>query len=240
MLFLSGGDIYNDHSLLRFYQNDDTSPCGNNKHKEKVEDGPEWIVRNKFEDELANFMLEKKSHTKGIGYMLVQHRKELHEQYSQILLRISKSETLKPEAPTFAITTRLGISTQELPFLAPPRPVTDNFTEGETKKEGPEGAKPNITQEPAPQPTSFTSIQNNPITFPSRLKKQKNDDEDERLLSIFKQIHINLPFLEAMIHMPNGAKVLKDLLSHKEKLEKAAFSVKLSEECSAIIQRSLP
>ncbi|GJW39141.1 reverse transcriptase domain-containing protein [Tanacetum coccineum] len=40
--------------------------------------------------------------------------------------------------------------------------------------------------------------------------------------------------------MPRGAKVLKDLLYHKEKLEKAAFSVKLSEECSAIIQRSLP
>ncbi|GJR40050.1 DNA-directed DNA polymerase [Tanacetum coccineum] len=43
-----------------------------------------------------------------------------------------------------------------------------------------------------------------------------------------------------MIHMPKGAKVLKDLLSHKEKLKKAASSVKLSEECSTIIQRSLP
>ncbi|GKD91064.1 reverse transcriptase domain-containing protein [Tanacetum coccineum] len=39
--------------------------------------------------------------------------------------------------------------------------------------------------------------------------------------------------------MLKRAKVLKDLLSHKEKLEKAASSVKLSEECSAIIQRSL-
>ncbi|GJW64122.1 hypothetical protein Tco_0116006 [Tanacetum coccineum] len=38
------------------------------------------------------------------------------------------------------------------------------------------------------------------------MKKQKKDDEDERLLSIFKRIHINLPFLEAMIHMPKGAK----------------------------------
>ncbi|GKF15606.1 hypothetical protein Tco_0057068, partial [Tanacetum coccineum] len=70
--------------------------------------------------------------------------------------------------------------------------------------------------------------------------KQKRDDEDERLLSIFKQIHINLLFLEAMIHMPKGAKVLKDLLSLKEKLEKAASSVKLGEECSVIIQRNLP
>ncbi|GJZ96030.1 hypothetical protein Tco_0668364 [Tanacetum coccineum] len=43
-----------------------------------------------------------------------------------------------------------------------------------------------------------------------------------------------------MIHMPKGAMFLKDLLSHKENFEKAASSVKLSEEYSAIIQRSLP
>ncbi|GJR04733.1 zf-CCHC domain-containing protein [Tanacetum coccineum] len=142
--------------------------------------------------------------------MLVQHRKELREKYSQIISTINKSETPKPEAPTFAITTRLGISTQDPPFSAPPQPATDNFTEGETKIEGHEGAK------------------------------QKKDNEDERLLSIFKQIHINLPFLEAMNHMPKGAKVLKDLLSHKEKLEKVASLVKLSEECFVIIQRRLP
>ncbi|GKC07632.1 hypothetical protein Tco_0999242 [Tanacetum coccineum] len=71
------------------------------------------------------------------------------------------------------------------------------------------------------------------MPFPSRLKKPKKDDDDERLLSIFRQIHINLSFLEAMIHMPKGAKVLKDILSHKEKLERAASSIKLSEECLA-------
>ncbi|GKD84879.1 DNA-directed DNA polymerase [Tanacetum coccineum] len=63
---LSRGDIYNDLSLMRFYQNDDTPPWGNNKRKENREDGPEWIVRSKFKDELANFMLEKKLHAKGI------------------------------------------------------------------------------------------------------------------------------------------------------------------------------
>ncbi|GJU94775.1 DNA-directed DNA polymerase [Tanacetum coccineum] len=179
----------------------------NNKHKEKGEDGPEWIIRSKFEDELANFMLEKKSRAKRIGDMLVQHR----------------------------------ISTQDPPFPAPPRPATDSFTEGETKKEGPEGTEPNIIQEPAPRPSIlYQPSKSSNLPFSSRLKKQKKDDEDERLLLIFKQIHINLSFLEAMIHMPKGAKVLKDLLSHKEKLEKAASSVKLSEECSAIIQRNMP
>ncbi|GJR20938.1 DNA-directed DNA polymerase [Tanacetum coccineum] len=161
-------DIYDDPSLLRFYQNDNTLSWGNNKRKEKGEDGPEWIIRSKFEDELANFMLEKKSHTKGIGDMLVQYQ-------------------------------------------------------------------------PAPRPSIlYQPSKSSNLPFPSRLKKQKKDDEDERLLSIFKQIHINLPFLKAMIHMPLGAKVLKDLLSHNEKLDKSASSVKLSKECSAIIQRSLP
>ncbi|GJW91021.1 DNA-directed DNA polymerase [Tanacetum coccineum] len=188
---LSGGDIYDDPSFLR----------------------------SKVEDELTNFMLEKKSYTKGIGDMLVQHRKELRGQYSQILSTINKD----PSFPT------------------PPRPATDSFTEGETKKEGPEGAEPSITQKPTPWPSIlYQPSKTSNLPFPSILKKQKKDDEDERLLLIFKQIYINLPFLEAMIHMPKGAKVLKDLLLHKEKLKKAASSVKLSEECSAIIQRSLP
>nr|GEV75700.1 hypothetical protein [Tanacetum cinerariifolium] len=39
-----------------------------------------------------------------------------------------------------------------------------------------------------------------------------------------------------MIHMPKGSKVL---LSHKEKLEKAASSLKLSEEFSAVIQKGV-
>nr|GEV98523.1 putative reverse transcriptase domain-containing protein [Tanacetum cinerariifolium] len=37
-----------------------------------------------------------------------------------------------------------------------------------------------------------------------------------------------------------GGKVLKDILSHKEKLKKEASSFKLSEECLAVVQRSLP
>ncbi|GKE20241.1 hypothetical protein Tco_1431753 [Tanacetum coccineum] len=180
-----------------FYQNDDTLPCGNNKRKEKGEDDPERIVRSKFEDALANFMLKKKSHAKGIRDMLVQHRKELHEQYSQILSTISKSKNPKLEAPTLAITTRSGISTQDPPFPAPPRPATNNFTNGEIEKEGSEGAEPSIIQEPAPRPSIlYQPSKSSNLPFPSRLKKQKKDDEDERLLSIFKQIHINLHSLK--------------------------------------------
>ncbi|GJS23772.1 reverse transcriptase domain-containing protein [Tanacetum coccineum] len=175
--------------------------------------------------------------------MLDHHRKEMHEQFSQILSVIGKSETPKPEAPTFAITTRSGVITRDPPFPTPSKPTPANHTEGATEKEGLEGVEPSIihNEEPAPGPSIFYQpSKSSNLPFLSRVKKQKKDDEDERLLSIFKQIHINLPFLEAMIHMPKRAKVLKDLLSHKEKLEKASSLVNLSEECFAIIQRSFP
>ncbi|GJW88513.1 hypothetical protein Tco_0163853 [Tanacetum coccineum] len=216
------------------------SEQGNNERKEKGEDIPEWTIRSKFEDKLSNFILEKKFHIKGIGDMFVQHRKGLREQYSQILSAINKSKTPKLEAPTLAITTRSGISTRDPPFLTPPRPATNSFIEEETKKK-PEGTETSTIQEPVPRSSIlYQPLKTSNPPFPSRLKKQKTDDEDERLLLIFKQIHINLPFLKVMIHMPKGAKVLKDLLSHKEKLKKVASTVKLSEECSTIIQKNLP
>ncbi|GJT67688.1 hypothetical protein Tco_1019168 [Tanacetum coccineum] len=133
-VYLSGGDIYDDPSLLR----------------------------SKFEDELANFMLENKSHMKGIGEMLDQHRKEIHEQFSQILSAIKKSKTPKPEAPTFAITTRSGVSTRDPPFPTPSKPTPANHTKGATEKEGPEGVKPRIihNEEPAPGHLFFTNPPN--------------------------------------------------------------------------------
>ncbi|GKB05097.1 hypothetical protein Tco_0833292 [Tanacetum coccineum] len=206
------GDIYNDPSFLR----------------------------NKFEDELTNFMVEKKYHMKGIGEMLDQHRKEMHEQFSQILSTIRESNFSKAEAPTFSTTTRSGVSSQDPPFPTPSQSTPVNQAEGAIEK-GPRGAESSIIQdEEAPRSSVFYQpSRSSNLSFLSRVRKQKRDDEDERLLSIFKQIHITLPFVEAMIHMPKGAKVLKDLLSHKEKLKKVASSVKLSEECSAVIQRCL-
>ncbi|GJY95936.1 putative reverse transcriptase domain-containing protein [Tanacetum coccineum] len=177
---LSGGDIYDDPSLLRSYQNDDILPWGNSQRNKEGEVRPKWVVRSKFKDELSNFMLENKLRTKGIGEMLDQHRKGIHEQFSQILTTTGKGRTLKPEALTFVITTRSRTSTRDPPFPTSSQPTTTNHTVRTIEKEGPEGEEPNV--------------------------KQKKDDDDERLLSIFRQIHINLSFLEAMIHMPKGAK----------------------------------
>ncbi|XP_076941673.1 uncharacterized protein LOC143611348 [Bidens hawaiensis] len=58
-------------------------------------------------------------------------------------------------------------------------------------------------------------------------------------MDMFKQLKINLPFVEALQHMPKYAKFLKDLLSNKKKLEGLSI-VCLNEGCSAVVQNKLP
>ncbi|GKE22628.1 ribonuclease H-like domain-containing protein, partial [Tanacetum coccineum] len=174
---LSGEDIYDDPSLL-----------------------------NKFEDEMANFMMEKKYHLKGLGEMLHQQRNDMHEKFSHILSTLDDKTTNKE--PTLAITTRSGTTMRDPPYPNQPNstPIVTNET---TAEDGVPIEKENLNTLNPETPLSYLlhhPSKSSNLPFPSRLRKQKKDDEREKFLSIFKHININLPFLEALNQMPKGAK----------------------------------
>ena len=80
---------------------------------------------------------------------------------------------------------------------------------------------------------------NPPIPYPQRLKKHKLDKQFTKFMEVFKKLHINIPFADALEQMPSYVKFMKDILSQKRRL--ADFeTVNLTEECSAILQRKLP
>nr|GEY59987.1 reverse transcriptase domain-containing protein [Tanacetum cinerariifolium] len=56
---------------------------------------------------------------------------------------------------------------------------------------------------------------------------------------MFKQLHINITHAEALVLMPKYQKMLKSLLSNKEKLQELA-NTHLNENCSAVILKKLP
>ena len=56
---------------------------------------------------------------------------------------------------------------------------------------------------------------------------------------MFKKLHINIPFAEALEQMPSYVKFMKEILSKKRRMEDYE-TVALTEECSAILQRKLP
>ena len=72
------------------------------------------------------------------------------------------------------------------------------------------------------------------IPYPQRLRNQQQKVQYGKFLEMFKQLHVNVPFGEALAQMPKYGKFLKDLLSNKSKLENL-FNVELNANCLAIV-----
>ncbi|KAK9053220.1 hypothetical protein SSX86_029852 [Deinandra increscens subsp. villosa] len=76
------------------------------------------------------------------------------------------------------------------------------------------------------------------IPYPNRLREDE-EEQHRKFIDILKQLHINIPIVEALVHMPKYLKFLKNMLSSKKKIRNFP-QVTLSEECSSIIQNKLP
>ncbi|XP_062089606.1 uncharacterized protein LOC133796140 [Humulus lupulus] len=77
------------------------------------------------------------------------------------------------------------------------------------------------------------------IPYPQRLRKHNLDKQFAKFLEVFKNLHINIPFVEALEQMPSYVKFMKEILSNKRKMGDYE-TIALTEECSAILQRKLP
>ena len=78
-----------------------------------------------------------------------------------------------------------------------------------------------------------------PVPYPQCLKKNKLDKQFTKFMEVFKKLHINIPFVDALEQMPNYVKFMKDILPRKKRLSDFE-TVNLTEECNAILQRKLP
>ncbi|XP_076917361.1 uncharacterized protein LOC143577409 [Bidens hawaiensis] len=76
------------------------------------------------------------------------------------------------------------------------------------------------------------------VPYPACLKNQKYTREYGHFLDMFRQLKINLPFVEALQHVPKYAKFLKDLLKRKDRLGEIS-SIPLSGDCSAVVLNQL-
>ena len=68
------------------------------------------------------------------------------------------------------------------------------------------------------------------------MRKHKLDKQFGKFLEVFKKLHINIPFVDALAQMPSYVKFMKEILSNKRKLEEHE-TVMLTDESSAIIQK---
>jgi hypothetical protein len=106
--------------------------------------------------------------------------------------------------------------------------------EGDDQKEG--DAEPSTVTPVAKEPPRVLVPK---APHPERLQAPRNGGKLEDILEVFKQVQINIPFLDAIQQIPSYAKFLKDLVTMKRKtnVPKKAF---MTEQVSAILQCKLP
>ncbi|KAJ9565994.1 LOW QUALITY PROTEIN: hypothetical protein OSB04_001960 [Centaurea solstitialis] len=98
-----------------------------------------------------------------------------------------------------------------------------------------------VTPSPSPTPQKTTTPIPVPlyIPYPQRLRNQREEAQFKQFLDVFKQLHINIPLLEAIERMPNYTKFLKDILNKKKRLTEYE-TVALTEGCSALLTKKIP
>nr|GFA70548.1 hypothetical protein [Tanacetum cinerariifolium] len=114
-----------------------------------------------------------------------------------------------PKGELKAITTQSGLVTEGPTVPNPPKPV--NLEEDECVEE------------------TYTD----PDHAEYNIKQEKDDIQIQKFWNMFKQLHLNITLAEALVLMPKYQKMLKALLSNKEKLQELA-NTPLNENCSTM------
>nr|GEY80898.1 reverse transcriptase domain-containing protein [Tanacetum cinerariifolium] len=149
-----------------------------------------------------------------------------------------------------AITTRSCMSYKE-PSIPPPGVEQQEATEAtkDTKLSSTEDIQPPSVQvqekeeEPIEKPSVVIQKAKANLPYPSRLAKEKLREKDDiialEFMEIFRDLHFELSFVDALVHMPEFASMFKKLLNNKNKLIELT-KTPLNEKCSAVVLKKLP
>jgi len=78
-----------------------------------------------------------------------------------------------------------------------------------------------------------------PLPFLQGVAKPKLNHQFGKFLDMLKKLHVNVPFIDALSHMPMYAQFLKEILSKKGKVNEHE-TIALGEECSVVVLNKLP
>nr|GFA04775.1 hypothetical protein [Tanacetum cinerariifolium] len=144
-----------------------------------------------------------------------------------------------------AITTRSGITYKEPPISPPgvdkePEATKDMELPSTKDIQPPSVQVPE--QEPIEKPSVVIPKAKDNLLYPSRLAKEKIREKDDilaaKFMKIFRDLHFELCFADALVHIPKFTPIFKKLLNNKNKLIKLT-KMPLNENYSAVVLKKL-
>ncbi|GJQ89402.1 reverse transcriptase domain-containing protein [Tanacetum coccineum] len=150
-----------------------------------------------------------------------------------------------PKGDVKAITTRSGVSYNGPQISSLPKEMEN---EPEVTKDTVQPSTKNI-QPPVVQTNDqigepvVASKTKPTLPYPSRANKEKLREKDDLLASkfmeIFRNLHFELSFADALLHMPKFAPMFRKLLNDKDKIIELT-KTPVNENCSAVILKKFP
>nr|GEZ92032.1 hypothetical protein [Tanacetum cinerariifolium] len=147
--------------------------------------------------------------------------------------RMNRSSSLpsntipNPKGEAKEIMTKSGMTYKEPP-IPPPGVEQHEPTEETTDTELPstEDIQPPLVQiqedKPIEEPSVIIPKSKANLPYPSRLVKEKNRKKDDiiaaKFMEIFRDLHFELSYADALVHMPKFTPMFKKLLNNKNKL----------------------
>jgi hypothetical protein len=78
-----------------------------------------------------------------------------------------------------------------------------------------------------------------PPPFPQRLRRAKEEKQFDKFIEIMRQLHINIPLIEAIQQMSNYSKFMKDVLTKRRRIGEFETAA-LTQECSQMVHGKIP
>ncbi|GKD09768.1 reverse transcriptase domain-containing protein [Tanacetum coccineum] len=149
-----------------------------------------------------------------------------------------------PKSDLKAITTRNGVS-YDGPQVPPPPSFLPKVVEHEPEvtkdivQPSTENIQPLVAQTQTQIDEPVVAPKDKPtIPYPSRINKEKLREKDDLLalkfMEIFRNLHFELSFADALLHMPKFAPMFRNLLNNKDKIIDL-IKTPVNENCSAVI-----
>nr|GEX68690.1 reverse transcriptase domain-containing protein [Tanacetum cinerariifolium] len=163
---------------------------------------------------------------------------------------LSSNTIPNPKGEAKAITTRSGMSYKEPPIPPPgveeqePTEVTKDTELPSTEDIQPPSVQVQVQEEEQiEKPSVVIRKAKANLPYPSRLAKEKIREKDDiiaaKFMEIFRDLHFELSFADALVHMPKFTPMFKKLLNNKNKLIELT-KMPLNENCSAVVLMKLP
>nr|GFA45333.1 reverse transcriptase domain-containing protein [Tanacetum cinerariifolium] len=181
---------------------------------------------------------------------MMQFMQNLYNKPSTSSSSLPSNTIPNPKGEAKSITTRSGMLYKEPPI--PPTGVNQQKPVEATTDTEPQNFDdihpPTVQAEvpvdkPSDEPDVVIPKAKPNLPYPSRLQKEKLREKDDilaaKFMEIFRDLHFELSFADALIHMPKFAPMFKNLLNNKDKLIELT-KMTLNENCSAVVLKKLP